>query len=259
MKKYENKCFVICPIGAEGSKTREKSNMVYSNIVKPALADFEYDPIRADQVNESGIITSQIIQYISNSPLLIADLTDKNPNVFYELAIRHMIKKPCLLIIEKEQSIPFDVASSRVIQYDFTIEGGLAAIDQIKQIVKSIHSDKTGIDNPISIAFDLARLKESGNPLEERIAEIAENINEIKVSSMLANRKLSAINQISANEYLQEKIEEIESQILYDLKRFVSQALLKIKKQGLSEVEIDRLQDSILIIERKIENFKLEQ
>jgi len=50
--------------------------------------------IRADKISEPGIITTQIIGHIVDAELVIADLTDKNPNVFYELAIRHAIRNP---------------------------------------------------------------------------------------------------------------------------------------------------------------------
>ena len=60
-----------------------------------------YEVTRADKIAESGIINSQIIQRIVEDELLIADLTDMNANVFYELAIRHSIRKPFVQIMQK--------------------------------------------------------------------------------------------------------------------------------------------------------------
>jgi hypothetical protein len=48
----------------------------------------------------------------------VADLTERNPNVFYELAIRHAIRKPLIQIIKSDEQIPFDVAGTRTIPVD---------------------------------------------------------------------------------------------------------------------------------------------
>jgi hypothetical protein len=64
----------------------------YPSIVAPAAEACGYDTIRADQIAKPGIITSQVIQHLLDDPLVVADLTGWNPNVFYELAIRHAIR-----------------------------------------------------------------------------------------------------------------------------------------------------------------------
>jgi hypothetical protein len=90
-------CFVIGPIGASGSPEREHANTFLQYIVKPcnAFAEFDYaDPVRADQIAAPGQITTQIIEHLLHDDLVIADLTGHNPNVFYELSLRHAIAKP---------------------------------------------------------------------------------------------------------------------------------------------------------------------
>jgi len=69
--------------------------------------------MRADELAEPGIITSQVIQHIVDDQLVIADLTERNPNVFYELALRHALRKPVVQIIHRGEAIPFDVAGMR--------------------------------------------------------------------------------------------------------------------------------------------------
>ena len=61
----------------------------------------------------SGLITKAIIEQIITADLVIADLTGNNPNVFYELAIRHSYRKPTIQIVKGEIDIPFDVANMR--------------------------------------------------------------------------------------------------------------------------------------------------
>jgi len=76
------KCFVIAPLGSDGSEVRKRSDQVLKHIIKPAASECGYEATRADEISEPGIITSQVIQRIVDDHLVIADLTDRNPNVF---------------------------------------------------------------------------------------------------------------------------------------------------------------------------------
>ena len=106
-------CFVIAPIGETGSVVRTRSDQVFTYIIKPAATACGYESLRADQITKPGIITSQVIEHLIEDPLVIADLTGSNANVFYELSIRHGFRKPVVQIIDAEQAIPFDLAGSR--------------------------------------------------------------------------------------------------------------------------------------------------
>ncbi len=174
-------CFVIAPIGEEGSPTRERSDTVFKYVITPAVRACGYTPVRADKISESGIITSQIIQQLAEAPLVVADLTDHNPNVFYELAVRHAARKPVVHIIEVSQPIPFDVAAMRIITVDYR---DLASADQCeKEIVRQIkaaESEPSKMDNPISQAIDLQTLRGSENPWEKSTAQILSRLEEIQ-------------------------------------------------------------------------------
>src|SRR5262245_11520148 len=99
-------CFVIAPIGKENSPERRRSDQVFKHIISPAAAACGYEAIRADNLSKPGLITSQIIEHLVTDQLVVADLTGHNPNVFYELAIRHVVKKPVVQIIQITESIP---------------------------------------------------------------------------------------------------------------------------------------------------------
>src|SRR5262249_19176425 len=111
-------CFVIAPIGDEASDVRKRSDRVLTYLIEPAAEKCGYQAIRADKISTPGIITDQVIQQVINAPMVVADLTGHNANAFYELAIRHMVKKPLVQIIRKGDNIPFDVAASRVLSLD---------------------------------------------------------------------------------------------------------------------------------------------
>jgi hypothetical protein len=84
--------FIIAPIGDEKSETRKRSDQILKYIIEPVVSDLGFEPVRADKIAKPGMITTQIIEHIISDALVIADLTDHNPNVMYELALRHAIK-----------------------------------------------------------------------------------------------------------------------------------------------------------------------
>src|SRR5262245_16893228 len=101
-------CFVICPFGVPDSASRKRSDMVLEYVITPAVDAFKYSVNRADLAAQPGIVTVHVIQHLIEDNLVIADITERNPNVFYELAIRHAIRKPYVQIVSKDQEIPFN-------------------------------------------------------------------------------------------------------------------------------------------------------
>ena len=182
--KKENKiCFVISPIGDEDSETRKRSDQVLKHIITGPVEQLGYEVIRADKISEPGIITSQIIEHIVEAALVIADLTEKNPNVFYELALRHAIRKPLVQIIKTGEVIPFDVAATRIIKFDLHNPDSVAtAKEEILSQVKSLEAGKSEVHNPISASLDLKVLKESGDPEERSLADIVEAISDLRLA-----------------------------------------------------------------------------
>jgi hypothetical protein len=183
-KEEEKKiCFVISPIGEDGSDIRERSDQILKHIIASSVEQLGYTIIRADKISEPGIITTQIIEYIVDAELVIADLTDKNPNVFYELAIRHAIRKPLVQMIKKGEAIPFDVAATRIVQFDLlSLDSVAAAKEEIISQVKSLEAGKSEINNPISVSLDLKLLKESGNIEERSLADIVEAVSDLRLA-----------------------------------------------------------------------------
>ena len=138
------KCFVISPIGSEGSKIRKDADEVFKFIIQPAMHKFDITPFRSDHLDKPGKISEQVFQEIKDANLCIADLTGNNPNVFYELAIAQMLNKPVIIIIKKGQKIPFDVKDFRIIQYDISISSfdSGAYINQVVNYITQYEKDK---------------------------------------------------------------------------------------------------------------------
>jgi hypothetical protein len=189
------KCFVITPIGSEGSETRQKSDDVLKYIIKPALEEIGYHVERADESSDSGSISKSIIQNILTNDLVIADLTGHNPNVFYELAIRHATGKPFIQIIEKGEKIPFDVFDIRTISYELNLNGVEGAKISIKQFANNLEYSNP-ISTPISEVSSLLNLSinsENLNASETLINELQRIDESIK---MLENKLIGRIDQL---------------------------------------------------------------
>lgn len=91
----------------------------YETIFKPAIIKAGLQPLRADaEIFGTGKIIDQIWRGIHEAKVLVAELTSKNPNVFYELGLAHALNKPVVLVSSNEADVPFDLRHIRVIIYD---------------------------------------------------------------------------------------------------------------------------------------------
>jgi hypothetical protein len=175
-KKQKPMCFVIAPIGPNDSDIRRRSDKVLKHIFKKALAH-KYDVRRADGIDEPGMITSQVLRAVQECPLVVADLTTHNPNVLYELAVRHAIEKPIIHAIEpKVSKIPFDIAGFRTIEFDLTDPDSIeSAVDQLRKQAEQAEKGKWG-ETPVKLANIMHRSKEDSHDtvlLKEAVEGIA--------------------------------------------------------------------------------------
>lgn len=186
-------CFVIAPIGEPDSDIREWSDQIFDFFIEPAARQCGYEALRADKISEPGIITSQVIQHVIDDPMVVADLTSWNPNVFYELAIRHAIRKPFIQIIRKGQRIPFDLASLRTVEIEL---GNLFRVQEAQEQIKQqmLQAAQAEVQSPISIALDVEVLRKSGSPEQRQLVDMAASIRELK--SGLTNVE-AKINQLT--------------------------------------------------------------
>jgi hypothetical protein len=174
-------CFLICPIGEPDSPQRERSDSVMKFIVKPAVGPLGYQTLRADQINSSGMITTEILEQVRDAPLVVADLTDYNPNVFYKLAIRHIARRPVIHIIHESQRPPFDTSDARAIPYNHTSVPEVArAVEEMHEQAKRAESGTVSWDNPITHALNSLELRASEQPAQRELAKVATTVEEIR-------------------------------------------------------------------------------
>ena len=143
MTYFQNKkCFVITPIGNEDSDTRRHIDGIIDAALKPVLADhFNFDMTVAHRIDLPGAIPKQVINEIYNSELVVANLTGNNPNVMYELALRHCFGTPVIVIAEKGTIIPADINSEITIFYINDAKGVIDLKDNLKRMVETVLED----------------------------------------------------------------------------------------------------------------------
>lgn len=108
--------YIIGPIGSEGSEIRAWADFLKEYILTPAVTQCGYnEPERSEKDFGQEFIPMGILDQLLSADLVIADLTNHNPNVFFELGIRHCIKKPVIHLIHEKQKPPFDLTTNRAI------------------------------------------------------------------------------------------------------------------------------------------------
>jgi len=150
--------FVISPIGKLDESGFDFTRLFLDEIVKPAvdLAGGYEAPIRADEVRTPGSITGKVVRDIVNADVCIADLTGRNPNVMYEVAIAHAADKPVILLQQEPGGPPFDFTDERVIQYSTRADQANRARDAlVEHLQNARHED---MDSQLKMTMHPVRL-----------------------------------------------------------------------------------------------------
>ena len=156
-------CFYITPIGEPGSEERRHADFMMEYIIEPAVKEFGLRVVRADKMGKPGMIGKQVIQHILSARLVIADLSFHNPNVFYELCLRHATRLPTVQVKREVDKIPFDLNQYRTIPIE--TRDPYALLPKIQtytsevatQVRRALQDSESG-DNPISLYYPTAKL-----------------------------------------------------------------------------------------------------
>ncbi len=165
--EFSKTCFYITPIGDENSEQRQHADFMMEFIIEPALKEFGLKVVRADQMAKPGMIGKQVIEHILKSRLVIADLSFHNPNVFYELCLRHTTRLATVQVIRAADKIPFDLNQYRTVPVEtsnpYTLYPKLQTYTaQIANQVRRALQDSESGDNPVSLYYPSAKLTWDG-------------------------------------------------------------------------------------------------
>lgn len=146
-------CFVIMPIGKEGTEERKQNDVIFFNIIKPSIENsgFNITCSHAGLIGTTGSIPAQIIEKLYKSDIVVADLRSHNPNVMWELGVRHAFLKRSILICSDMEEIKkiFDVSVFRVIPYYTDGRSNQDFFKIICSCVQEIIVNPTKSDNPV--------------------------------------------------------------------------------------------------------------
>lgn len=156
--EYSKTCFVIMPFGErEIDGKKYHFDEIYNNVFLTAISMVDLPEggkliaKRADAPNTAGIITDEMFRDILYSRVVLADITGLNPNVFYELGIRHSLRpRPTVVIKERQSNIPFDVHNLRIFSYDID---GVSGFGKALSTIRNCLSESIRAKNPDSPVY----------------------------------------------------------------------------------------------------------
>ena len=181
----KRRCFVIGPIGSEGSDERRHADMLLNAVIREVLEgpDFDYEVVRSDQVADPGMINDRVIHDIINAELVVADLTFLNPNAFYELGIRHAALKPVIHFAQTGTPRPFDTIGYRAITEDIADWDGIEkAREQLRKAAKAIEQPDYKVSNPITQSNASFQMQESADSKDRVLLNVLERIERLEKS-----------------------------------------------------------------------------
>jgi len=173
-------CFAIMPFSTSKSHTEEEWTQIFENFFKPAWNAFNIDCYRTKVPR--GSITKDIIEKLYSASIVFADLTDSNPNVMYELGVRHTFKKPSVMVKAKGSEIPFDVNDYNVFEYEYTPKGVEDLKKHLSTVIEDIRRFPNKADNPVwdfrhtsDFLVDYYRNIETAHKLQAIVLELNSN------------------------------------------------------------------------------------
>ncbi|MCE7661576.1 TRAFs-binding domain-containing protein [Vibrio fluvialis] len=114
-------CFVIMGFGKKTDYSTGKTldlDKTYKNIIQPAVEKSGFRCVRADEIQDAGLIDKSMYALLMQAELVVADISTFNPNAIYELGIRHAVRPSATIIIKEEEGkIPFDLDHTRIFHY----------------------------------------------------------------------------------------------------------------------------------------------
>ena len=194
-ENIEKKCFIITPIGKDATTTRRATEGLIDAVILPALIDMGFNRKNvsvAHRISESGSINRQIITHIVEDDIAIVNLTEINPNVMYELAVRHAVAKPVVIIAEHGTNLPFDIIDQRTVFYTNDMLGVVQLNEELKSAVEDALKFEE-VDNPIiKIIQENSALKQVRTIDSDVVQLIFDRLDriEVKTTSRRNNEKL---------------------------------------------------------------------
>ena len=143
MRGKQRHAFVLMPFD-------EKLDWVYEELIKPAFESAGFETLRADNIDSQQNILKDIVTAIAESDVVVADLTDANPNVYYELGLAHALRKQVVLLSQDVGTAPFDLRSYRILEYNDRFDLFEDAKKKLSTLACGVADGSVQFGNPVS-------------------------------------------------------------------------------------------------------------
>ncbi|MBV9297312.1 MAG: DUF4071 domain-containing protein [Acidobacteriaceae bacterium] len=157
--EQEKICFFSMPFGKKVDPYTGREfdfDLIYRTLLLPAVQDAGYQAVRGDQFVES-IPLRPILERIIRSQIFVADLTTANPNVLYELGLRHGLSNGAtVLVMASGTQVPFDISFARPVLYTVDYRGNLIESNEVRRFLSEAIRQgvgRTGSDSPVYTFF----------------------------------------------------------------------------------------------------------
>ncbi len=221
MARKQKLCFVIMGFGKKTDLSTGKTldlDKTYKNIIKPAVENAKFQCVRADEIQDSGLIDKSMYALLMHADLVVADISTYNPNAIYELGIRHAVRPYSTIIIkEQEGSIPFDLDHTRIFHYahlgdDIGVDEAnrckealgdmIASVLQNKAIdsplydyIRNVEPPKLAIEEYQRIIGDLSKRESNIFTISERAKHCMDNSNFVEAATLWGKAESLAPNE----------------------------------------------------------------
>lgn len=185
-QEKKEQVFIISQIGEPETHNREWADNVSSYIVSPIANEFNLSILRSDGDHTPGPVTPQILRSMLESKLVVADLTGRNPNVYYELCFAHSFGLPVVSLVDDTSSLPFDMKDERVITLandngKIDISNGEKAKSSLRDAFKIVLEENY---EPKSIVNDVASVQSIENmspsdPVVSQLSDLSRKVEQI--------------------------------------------------------------------------------
>lgn len=226
-KKEEEKindCFVIMPIADPEGYDKGHFKKVYEDIFKVACEKAGFRSVRADEVKQTNLIHLDILQKLIDSPIAICDLSNRNPNVLFELGLRQAFDKPTVLVQEIGTPKIFDISPLRYSEYRKELKYREVLEDQdfiatALRATKEATDKGEGVNSIISLLSlsSPASLKEVGEHDAAKMLQIVmSEMNDLRADFRKTLRRIDEKDLYTKDAALMNEMEYVRARTLHD-------------------------------------------